>query len=408
MAENSKQEFELVSNIAFANMAAEAIACFREPNENQKSLKELTVYFDSPLLLDVLGVNPEYAEYGRELLESVTATRCPSICDSEFLFLTRNTPLVSIANKAWEIWLKSTTKHGHTVIEGWAPISMSDKQFAGYLWARSGRGDGHISKIRLLAHCSSAIKPRANIKAKTYSLVLDLYGKEEAETFEALLTDREGVQALMRATNGDLEDATAERMPLIMEKMKIAVGEFAAQRVRQEAAQVLQEKALAYKQELKELSEEKAREEKRLAQMNDQTQRRLNEETKQRQEIEDRYLARQQWVLNAAFKRGLFVYDFCRWSVIILVSIIAGILVWVSTDHLAIASFLTSAVVATMSWFVPDYLNRPFYRFAMAALRQEIQKKGEVDRLPLSNPDFKNKSWVDTETNLKISHGKGV
>jgi hypothetical protein len=212
----------------------------------------------------------------------------------------------------------------------------------------------------------------------------------------------------MRATNGDLEDATAERMPLIMEKMKIAVGEFAAQRVRQEAAQVLQEKELAYKQELKELSEEKAREEKRLAQMNDQTQRRLNEETKQRQEIEDRYLARQQWVLNAAFKRGLFVYEFCRWSVIILVSIITGISVWVSTDHLAIASFLTSAVVATMSWFVPDYLNRPFYRFAMAALRQEIRKKGGVDRLPLSNPDFKNKSWVDPETNLKIDHGKGV
>jgi hypothetical protein len=282
---------------------------FREPNENQKSLKELTVYFDSPLLLDVLGVNPEYAEYGRELLESVklsgakpatfddciveaenvvsgrlhlstvginkttssfgygaasnsllsaisrrvaqtldkgieidpnpsqelhkrypsvvgdieallkekmqgwtkeeakshdqnsvwallkirnTVNRCPSICDSEFLFLTRNTPLVSIANKAWEIWLKGTTKHGHTAIEGWAPISMSDKQFAGYLWARSGGGDGHISKIRLLAHCSSAIKPRADIKAKTYNLVLDLYGKEEAETFEALLTNREG------------------------------------------------------------------------------------------------------------------------------------------------------------------------------------------------------------------------
>jgi hypothetical protein len=43
----------------------------------------------------------------------------------------------------------------------------------------------------------------------------------------------------MRPANGDSEDATADRMPLIMERMKIAAGEFAAQQVRQEAMQVL-------------------------------------------------------------------------------------------------------------------------------------------------------------------------
>ncbi len=58
--------------------------------------------------------------------------------------------------------------------------------------------------------------------------MLDLYGKEEAETFGALLTDREGVQAIMRATNGDPKDATAERLPQIIEKMKLSAGEFAA------------------------------------------------------------------------------------------------------------------------------------------------------------------------------------
>ena len=523
LAENSKQEFELVSNIAFANMAAEAIACFREPNENQKSIKELTVYFDSPLLLDILGVNPEYAEYGRELLESIklsgakpatfddciveaenvvssrlhsstvginkttssfgygaasnsllsaiskrvaktleikgieidpnpsqelhkrypgvvgdieallkekmqgwrndeakshdqnsvwallkkrnTATRCTSICDSEFLFLTRNTPLVAIANKAWQIWLKGTTKHGHTVIEDWAPISMSDKQFAGYLWARSGGGDGKISKIRLLAHCSSAIKPRADIKAKTYNLVLDLYGKEEAETFEALLTDREGVHALMRATNGDLEDATAERMPLIMERMKIAAGEFAAHQVRQEAEQVLQEKELAYKQELKQLIEKKAFEEERLMQINDQTQQCLNEETKQRKEIEDKYRVHQQWVLATAFNKGRFVYSFLRWSVVILATAVAGVAAWVSTnpDYAYLATFLTSAVVFTMSWFVPSYLNRPFHKLAMCALWWKVKKMGGVDKLPSCDPDFEKKTWIDQKINLEIN-----
>lgn len=45
--------FERVSNVAFANMAAEAIACFQEPPGTESSLEGLTVYLDSPLLLDM-------------------------------------------------------------------------------------------------------------------------------------------------------------------------------------------------------------------------------------------------------------------------------------------------------------------------------------------------------------------
>ena len=59
LRDTNPQAFERVSNIAFANMAAEAIACFRDPPAGNASLIGLTVYLDSPLLLDMLGVNAE-------------------------------------------------------------------------------------------------------------------------------------------------------------------------------------------------------------------------------------------------------------------------------------------------------------------------------------------------------------
>jgi hypothetical protein len=74
LRENNPSGFERVSNVAFANMAAEALACFRDPPAGNTSLIGLTVYLDSPLLLDMLGVNVEYAEYGRELLEAIHAS----------------------------------------------------------------------------------------------------------------------------------------------------------------------------------------------------------------------------------------------------------------------------------------------------------------------------------------------
>ena len=327
--------FEQVSNVAFANMAAEAIACFREPLAVGCSLNGLTVYIDTPLLLDMLGVNTEYTDYGKELLEAIRASgaeaavfdHCVSeaeaavhaqlsylrsgvnqlstgwgttatpdllaalvgnigertekrlgiavhrdpetnllrrsqatvgdieaemvrrmqnwrkaeakdydrksvwamltlrdssvlrtrICDSQWLLLTRNTALVGIANDAWVAWLHGSTKHSKSSIERWAPVAMSDKQFAGYLWARTGGSDGAISQARLLAHCSSAVRPRADVKARAYNLMLELSGREEADDLAALLEDREGASALMRATKGDPEDVTSKRLPFILE-----------------------------------------------------------------------------------------------------------------------------------------------------------------------------------------------
>ena len=343
--------FERVSDIAFANMAAEALACFREPeSDNAKSLP-LVVYLDSPILLDILGVNREYSEYGLELLnaikdsgaepvvldhciaeaESVVAARlaaarsginkfasqwgtstnvdvlsalvgrvgdaakrqgivshrvpentlyrkspptvgdieadmnrrmqawkneeakeydrnsvwcmltfrdtskvCTRVCDSRRILISRNTSLVVTANRAWGAWLGGTTKFSRIEVEGFSPIAMSDKQFAGYLWGRTGGGRMDMSKARLLAHCSSAVRPRADVKARAYNLVLEFDGQQEADHVAALMEDREGARALMRATHGDPEDVTPERIPFILEQVKLAAGAFAAEAVRSE------------------------------------------------------------------------------------------------------------------------------------------------------------------------------
>jgi len=371
LRESDASAFEKVSDVAFANMAAEAIACFREPPTTITALTDLTVYLDSPLILDILGVNTEYADYGRELLDAIklsgakaavldhcvleaeaavhaqlaylrsginqvakgwgttakpdvlnalignigerletrlgisvhrdpvvdlhrhardtvgdieaeigrrmgawgkidarehdrksiwamlavrdSSQPCPRICDSKYIFLARNTVLVGIANTCWNMWLKGSTKHSSTHTDRWAPIAMSDKQFAGYLWARSGGSDGAISRARLLAHCSAAVRPRSDVKARAYNLVLELSGRAEADDIAALLEDREGAKALMRATSGDPEDVPSERLPYLLEKMKLAAGEYAANEVRIQSERRIEEIRLAHVQEVEQL-----------------------------------------------------------------------------------------------------------------------------------------------------------
>ncbi|WP_369796951.1 hypothetical protein, partial [Cupriavidus sp. WS] len=348
------ERFNRVSDIAFANMAAEALACFREPEaaDVTRSLEGFSVYLDSPLLLDILGINSEYEDYGKELLEMIKATKAmPMVFDDaiaeaesviaarlavarsgsgqsvgpwgaasphvlsaltnqvgaqaekrgiktkanptvdltrrsketvgsiqvamerqmaawrneearthdqrsvwsmlrirntkelrtkiregESVFVARNTLLVRIANKAWRTWLSEGVRHSQDTAERWAPIAMSDKQLAGYLWLRnSGSGNGTMSRARLLAHCSAAIRPRPDVKARAYNLVLELEGKEAADTVAALLEDRDGERALIRATRADPEDVTPERLPYILDQVKRGAGEYAAALAREES-----------------------------------------------------------------------------------------------------------------------------------------------------------------------------
>ncbi|WP_153041058.1 hypothetical protein [Paraburkholderia monticola] len=61
-------------------MAAEALACFSESaGDGPESLEGFSVYLDSPLLLDILGVNSEYEEYGKELLELIKVSKASPV-----------------------------------------------------------------------------------------------------------------------------------------------------------------------------------------------------------------------------------------------------------------------------------------------------------------------------------------
>lgn len=526
--------FDRVSDIAFASMAAEALACFSEPAADKKNLEGLEVYLDSPLLLDMLGVNVDYAAYGTELLsmigssgahpmvfddcvaeaESVVAgqlayvrsgnaktgslataakphvlsalkdnvgsraskvgivvkkdptldlmrrsrntvgdieaelnrrmahwpndearlhdqrsvwamlrirdanTLCERICDSKAVFVTRNTALAHMANGAWKTWLKNAAKQSDNSADRWSPIALSDKQFAGYLWLRSGEGNGHMSKSRLLAHCSAAIRPRPDVKARAINLVLELHGKADADHVAALLEDREGERALMRATRADPEDVTAERLPYIIEQVKLAAGEFAAAKAREEGDLKLAEhKAqseeriaaleLKHQQQLQQVAAQNTEAQTTneqsvktlradLAQRDQDAQRLSNKVDSLSQQVLARARADEQDVLdalNAGLTSGIGVYKRLRY---LLVLLFASVVTWVTgavADWPELGQLASFVFTAVGFWFVPNLLERPTRWAAMRELRRRAREVHPRLTLPTSEPDFEAGSW---------------
>lgn len=524
LRDNKPSQFERVSDIAFANMAAEAVACFQEPSATTNPLDGLTVYLDSPLLLDMLGVNTEYADYGKELLDLLkangvtpavfdhciaeaesavhaqlnylrsginrTATdwgistkpdllatladkvgdraesilgikvhRDPEhelhrksasavgdiehemnskmqawnneeakeydrksvwamialldntepvmkICDSKWILLTRNTPLVAITNKSWHTWLQGATKSSRSKIERVAPIAFSDKQFAGYLWARSG-GSCSISKARLLAHCSAAVRPRADVKARAYNLVLELNGKQEAELVGALFEDREGGQALMRATKCDPEDVTRERLPFILEQVKLAAGEYAASKVRDESKQREEEIRVAHAKHIEKLSSEASMKQADLDQQVSLARKELLQKEQNMQGVLAQLKAKDQELLNRTneetkridrilrdgLEAGISTYRFLRWGISIIFGLSLGHISLLSLSNPLAAAILTVIFGTIGFWFVPEMLDRPLHKAAFKQLQSVVRLKDSTIELPSIHPDFRRGSW---------------
>lgn len=517
--------FDQVSNIAFANMAAEALACFREPPAAGTSLDGLTVYLDSPLLLDVLGVNAEYEDYGNELLAAIkasgataallehcvaeaeaaihaqlgylragvnktatnwgtsarpdilaalignvaaraearlgiavhrdpetnlhrraattvgdieaemdrrmqawgnadakdhdrrsvwsllslrdTSTAVARICDSKWLFVTRNTALVGIANDAWTTWLAGTTKLAKPHIERSSPVAMSDKQFAGYLWARSGGADGSISRARLLAHCSAAVRPRADVKARAYNLVLELHGQAQAEDLAALLEDREGARAIMRATLGDPEDVNEKRLPFILERVKREAGEYAAALVRDEAQRHLEQTRASYGEELNRIRSEAAaaqmaaaskdRDAQAALVQREQDQLRLEAHANAlRVALEDQIAQdrkRQARILDEGYAAGRSRYKVCRLAATVLFGLAGGYVSLLSASSPWTAAACTVVLGMLGFWFVPDLLDLPFSALARARMRKVVLNRDPSLAMPDPHPNFKRDDW---------------
>lgn len=526
--------FNRASDIAFANMAAEALACFRESPSAAASLAGFSVYLDSPLLLDILGVNPEYEDYGNELLqmmhaaganpmvfddaiaeaESVIAARVtaarsgsaqsvrPSsaistyvlnalvnqvgaraaqrcitskadpkldlirrspetygsiqvamdtqmaawqnedarthdqrsvwsmlrirdvttlrtkIREGQSIFVTRNPVLVSIANKAWRKWLHEAANHSRNTAERWAPIAMSDKQLAGYLWLRnSGAGNGTMSRARLLAHCSAAIRPRQDVKNRAYDLVLELHGKQQADTVSALLEDRDGERALMRATRADPEDVTPERLGHIIEQVKLGAGEFAAAHVREQERAVAEAKQAEYDAELARFKQSAADESAKAGAQTEALAQELAQEALQRVQAESQAkAARQELELIRRQRRDAAERKFCqafdsahraykrsRWEVFFLYGALYcyGLVAMEGTPQIALVLALTMAGF----WYFPKYFDTSLQRHARWFMTQELKGLDVTAMLPSTvKPDFESpfwaKKWLAT-----IAHG---
>ncbi|UUX95488.1 hypothetical protein [Aquabacterium sp. J223] len=518
---NYPQAFDRVSNVAFANMAAEAIACFREPSGDNAPLDGLTVYLDSPLLLDMLGVNGEYEEYGLELLEAIheggakpavfdhcvaeaetavkarleflrsginqvasgwgttaaptalaaltgrvaeraeqrlgiavhrdpetplhrksmtsvgdiesymssrmqawrndeakahdrksvwsmislrdTGDVCTRLCDAKALLLTRNTALVGIANESWRLWLKGATSHAAAKIERGVPVALSDKQFAGYLWLRKGGGDGKISRARLLAHCSAAVRPRPDIKARAYNLMLELSGKEAAQDIAALLEDREGASALMRATRGDPEDVTKERLPFILEKVKLAAGDYAAEAERKKAeaaiaavkaghAVVVEQLSTAmsaaseaHARDAKLLREEIERQ--RLAAESHEISKGKLERTVG--ELMEAERQRRAQVAAEGMRAGRSVYRRLRFEIAGLFGALTLLGTSLAESEPGISAGLTVLLAVLGFWFIPDKLRGPLARHAHSHMRAVMARRDSSVPVPDEIPDLK-------------------
>jgi hypothetical protein len=526
--------FDRVSDIAFASMAAEALACFSEPAADNKDLGGLDIYLDSPLLLDVLGVNVDYAAYGTELLamigssgaqpavfddcvdeaESVVSgqlaslrsgssrvghfgasakphilsalkgniggrasaagidvkqdpqldlmrrskntvgdiqseltrrmahwpndearthdersvwamlrirnanTLCTRICDSEAVFITRNTALARAANDAWRTWLVGAAKQSVNAADRWAPVALSDKQLAGYLWLRSGEGNAQMSRARLLAHCSAAIRPRPDVKARAYNLALDLHGKSEADHIAALLEDREGERALMRATRADPEDVTPERLPFIIEQVKLAAGEFAATVAREEGEKKLvaqknesEGQLVALRLEHEKVLDQVTSENARAQTANAGDVKELRAELAQRdldtaqlggrfdvlsQEVQARIradLTAELLALSEGLSTGMGVFRRLRWLMVFLFASTVTLATSLGADWPLFGQ--VAAFVATVFgfWFVPEILERPTRWAAMRETRLRIRRVHPGLAIPAVDPNFKAGTW---------------
>lgn len=342
-----------------------------------------------------------------------TSSACIKVGESKAVFIARNTGLVRIENDAWRHWLRSSARHSQHVVDNWAPISMSDKQLAGYLWLRRGVGGGQMSKARLLAHCSAAIRPRADVKAKAYNLVLELHGKQDADHIAALLEDREGDRAPMRATRADPEDVTQERLPFILEQVKMAAGEFAAEAVRKRAQEELEAARAAHSSELEQFKidtdAERRRAEKRTLDADAApVQERLERQQLQGQlglvagQLDDakrRRKRREAALVSQAFAESVAAHRRMRWE---LVGLFAAISLWASTSATDWAPpfqlLSTFALTVFGFWFVPEFLEGVVTRHSSWVLATSAARLGASDLLlPTSRPDFKSGTWGELD-----------
>lgn len=276
-----------------------------------------------------------------------------------------------------------------------------------------------MSRARLLAHCSAAIRPRPDVKARAYNLVLDLHGKAEADHVAALLEDREGERALMRATRADPEDVTPERLPYIIEQVKLAAGEFAAEVARAEAErklssqkeeseQQLTELQVAHEEQITRIATDSARAQRenakgveklnaKLAQRDHDTTQLEGEVDALNQQLLSRErsdLAEQLHALSHGLATGVGVFKRLRWLLVFLFSSLATLATALGVDWPFFGQVASFTVTAFGFWFAPEMLERPTRWVAMRETMVSVHRIHPRLAMPKDLPDFKASTWI--------------
>lgn len=220
---------------------------------SQKALGSIQVELDRKMN----GWKNEAKHYDEKSIFSIISLRNRQKAESEFskckyALLTRNTPLTFFANSAWRQWLQESGNESKAKIERAAPIAVSDKQLSGLLWMLKGGASESLSKIRMISHCSFAIRPRPDVIARACNLIVDAHGRDKGEEFAALLSERRAEQALMRAAAGDPEELTSKNLPDIIRKVMLAAGEDAAAAERERANEEARLIAKAHEEQIAE------------------------------------------------------------------------------------------------------------------------------------------------------------
>lgn len=222
------------------------------------------------------------------------------------------------------------------------------------------------------------------------------------------LEDREGGRALMRATTGDLEDVAMERLPFIMEQVKLAAGEFAAARVREEAGRQLELARLDHNEKIKQLSADKTALETASALEAKNANRTLlqiqhDKETLERKnaaltaqldsQVESRNEKKRK-IFNDGLVAGVRQYQVTRQIVAIVFSLACAATAYLSSAYPVITASITFLLSFVGFWFVPDeLLSRPFSKLSMRKLRSVVAAKDATIEIPNPDPDFKNGTW---------------
>jgi hypothetical protein len=339
--------------------------------------------------------------------------RAPSsVLESGTIFVTRNSVLARKVN--------SFLASGRSEPEP-RYTCLTDGQLAGLLWFIGGSTSIHLSRMRLIANCASAVTPRKDVIAQM-SDTLERLNPKHREQFVLLMQDRRASLCPMRHTAGfatGVSDAVAENTldemravvaePLVTEARVAAAKEIELLRVEAErnraiaeeqerrargleesmAALEVQSTATKSEADLKtaglEFAAELATEQARRAEENFNRQRALGIRAvaARRKRIEDRrlkYISVAKWALRVIF------------LAVLLLSLAQG-----TRDHPIVVGLMAVYAIAGL-WLFTPYFERVLEKVSERLVRSRFEQLREMaNDLGLSSDDIASAVGVANE-----------